>query len=70
VSECECATVFCREEATKRLKVESDWESVVIGEIKTTEFEIRYCDQHAAMWLSLSGVANTRYKLISELENE
>ena len=59
----ECHTVNCYNVPTTTLRIESDYESVA-GETKTTVLKMSYCDEHAKMWLDLSGVDGHRYEVI------
>lgn len=60
----ECSTVKCPEQATKRVKIESDYDSVA-GETRTVELEIEYCDEHAGMWLA-SERDGRRYEVVHD----
>jgi len=59
----ECTTVNCYEIATTVLEITSEYESIT-GRTKTNVFEMGYCDEHADMWLSLDGVADTYYEVV------
>lgn len=63
----ECTTVKCHESATTTLRIESEYDSVT-GETRTNVLEMDYCEDHAEMWLSLDGVAGTRYERLEETD--
>jgi hypothetical protein len=59
----ECTTVNCRADATTRLRIESDYESVA-GETKTTVLNMSYCGEHADMWLDQNRIDDRRYEVL------
>jgi hypothetical protein len=61
----DCSTVNCHEQATRTLEITKEYESVT-GETKENIFKMAYCDEHADMWLSLDGTANTTYEEIHD----
>jgi len=61
----ECNTVKCHNLATKRLRIESDYDSVS-GETKTIVLQMDYCDEHAETHLRYN-ITGKRYEVIEEL---